>query len=289
MKIDFCSDIHADFWVKELNPESPKMEKQMDHLINDVLMPAGGDVLIIAGDIGHYFSQNKMFLLKMKEKYKHVMITTGNHDLYLVSGKQQEKYRYDSMNRVLEMKRFCKENDIIFFDGNTVSIEGYSFGGTGMSWDKSYIEMLEGKKVTNEYVKEIFNQMNDSRLIFNGKHYTINYGFGAKKFMSTWDPFKYFETEMEKLKSMEPVDVMVSHYPPTVPDTLPDKWKNDEITTFYYFDGEEQIERIQPKHWFYGHTHHYFDFKRFGTHFHCNPLGYPKENSYTVINTLELK
>ena len=83
MKVDYISDLHLDFWIRELNPQSPKFQKQIDQYL-DMIHAKGGDVLIIAGDLGHYFQQDSAFLLACKELYRHVMLVRGNHDMYLI-------------------------------------------------------------------------------------------------------------------------------------------------------------------------------------------------------------
>ena len=61
LKIDFISDLHLDFWVKELNPQNPKFNKQIQEFIK-MINPLDGDVLVIAGDIGHSNQQAKFLL-----------------------------------------------------------------------------------------------------------------------------------------------------------------------------------------------------------------------------------
>jgi len=54
--------------------------------------------------------------------YKKIFVTFGNHDMYLVSNKQEHKYR-KSWNKVLEMKEICEAIDTVeFLDGNIVEV-----------------------------------------------------------------------------------------------------------------------------------------------------------------------
>jgi len=287
MKIDYTSDCHLDFWISELNPGT-KLDNKIASYCTSTGMH-GADVLIIAGDLGHYFVQDSTFLLHVKTLYKHVFVVTGNHDMYLVSNKIREKYKFNSHNRVNEMKEFCKNNDIHYLEGNTVEIEGVTFGGTGMSWDISYL-LRDEKPLTefNEYDQVMWRReairlfdrdLNDSRLIYEGKpylDYNNPYAYHSR-IKPPFDALTYFESEMNKLKSIKHADVIISHYGPVVPDSLPDKHKND-TTTFYYFDGSKEIERISPKFWIFGHTHDKFNFKANKTNFVSNPIGYPGEN-----------
>ena len=296
MKVDYISDLHLDFWIRELNPQSPKFQKQIDEYL-DMIHAKGGDVLIIAGDLGHYFQQDSAFLLACKELYRHVMLVRGNHDMYLIGNGQEKKYLKDSMNRVLEMKRFCRETEgLHYLDGDVICIDGYNFGGVGMSWDKTYYEKLNDEGVPDSVIQEFFNNtMNDSRLIFqDGKpNMKVPTAYGGSYFQSGFDPFDYFKKEYAKLQQIndyDNVDIMVTHYTPISPYDYVDnsKYEDEESSTFYMFNGHKDIERINAKYWIFGHMHNNYDFIDGDTNFLCNPLGYPGENTYSIVKTIEL-
>ena len=292
MKVDYISDLHIDFWVKEKNP-GQKMDAQLLKYIDMIKLNPGNDVLIIAGDLGHYFAQDSSFLLMCKLLYKYVLLVPGNHDRYLVSNAQQKKYMYSSKNRILEMKRFCAENNIIYLDGQVVVLDGYRFAGTGMSWDKSFYESKKGQSSDTVVGEHFKNTMNDAKLIFEGSdNYYVHTAYGGKFLQSSFNPSELFQKEKEKLEQIrdyDNVDVMVTHYTPTNPYVYsPSEYSEDLSSTFYMFNGEKDIERISPKYWVFGHMHNHYDFNHKGTNFLCNPLGYPGENTYTVVKTIEL-
>ena len=284
MKVDFISDTHLDFHIGEKDSQRPKFRGMLEDFCN-INGFDGGDVLIIAGDLGHYYSQDTAFLKYVNTLYRHVILVRGNHDMYLVSSNQTKKYLFDSMNRVLEMKKFCREEGIHYLDGNTIVIDGVSFGGVGMSWDTSYIEFLTGKTEPKHSVIEMFNNsMNDSRLIYGGSDHTLIHQMYRRVHKQSWDPYDYFAQEYAKLKKIEPVDVMISHYAPVIPPNMDPRYENDPTSTFYYFDGVEEVERIKPKVWIFGHTHRAYDFVDHDVRFLCAPLGYPGENPYATVN-----
>lgn len=295
MKIHYLSDTHLDFWIREQNPQSPKFQKQLDEYI-DMLKLKPADVLIIAGDLGHYYAQDRAFLLACTEIYRHVIIVRGNHDMYLVSGQQQKKYCKDSMNRVFELKAFCRDNGIHYMDGDIISIDGVTFGGVGMSWDKSYYSKLSGRVPSDNEVKEYFNNcMNDSRLIFmDGKNNGVSKtSYGEHYIKSSFDPFHYFQKEYDKLQRIndfDDVDVMVSHYVPVNPYeyTRDAYYDGQSSSTFYMFDGYADVSRINPKYWIFGHMHDTYDFVYDDTRFLCNPIGYPGENLYNEVKEFEV-
>lgn len=282
MKVAYLSDIHVDFWLYELNAQYHKMERQLDILV-EIISPEPADVMVIAGDLGHYYSQDCTFLTRMRDIYQHVILVTGNHDLYLVSRNIQEKYAFDSTNRVKEMKEFCAQNDgMHYLDGNCVDIGGVTFGGVGGGWDDTYFQRLKKFKPSKAEIIKLFqNTTNDSRLIFaDGKHnypvYKSIYDHpGAVGVFTSFDPVKYFMNEMDKLNRISAADVMVSHYGPATPPDMCAMYAVRPETTFYHFNGDEAIKRIKPKVWIYGHTHDVHEFEHLGTKVLCNPLGYP--------------
>ena len=295
MKVDYISDVHVDFWCRDQNPESPKFKKQIDTLINTIC-PNKHDVLLIAGDLGHYNQQDQAVLLALKEYYKHIMLVRGNHDMYLVSGSMQKKYLYDSKNRYLEMKMWCKEQDgIHYLDGDIISIDGVTFGGVGMSWDKSYYDYLnrdDGHIASKGEIREFFNNyMNDSRLILGGNpNVEVPTGYGDTYVKSSFDYEAYLQSEKQKLENIrdyDNIDIMVSHYTPVIPENYESTtYGLSSSSTFYMFNGYKDVERINPKYWIFGHMHSNHDFMYNDTRFLCNPLGYPGENSYNVIKTI---
>ena len=279
MKIDYISDTHLDFWCKQINTQHKKFSIQLEKYIK-LLQPNYHDLLIIAGDIGHYFKQDKLFLLELKKYYTHICIVPGNHDMYLVSKRLQQLYNYDSINRLDELANFCYENEgFHYLDEGVISIDGLKVAGLGMHWDTSYANKYYPEKSVEDIISIWNSTMNDSSLIFNKKKNLSKASF---------DPIKYFNSEYKKLQEFENcqnIDIMVTHYGPKVPDNLPLEYKNI-VTTFYYFDGEEDIKRISPRYWIYGHTHKAHEETYHYTDLLCNPVGYPSEVNDIRIRTL---
>jgi predicted phosphodiesterase len=266
--------IHIDFWLDEILP-SKKLNKEIQTLL-EMINANGGEIIIIAGDIGHHFTQDTAFLKALKNIYNNVIIVHGNHDMYLINDSIRKKYKNNSFLRLSKMKNFCKEHSIIYLDGQVVDINGFKFGGTGMSWDTSYYEKLINSKLSKKEVLKLYRKsMSDARLICGG----IN---------SLFDPFKFFEDEKQRLEGIKNADVMVSHVGPIIPSNLSKLFSESLITTFFYFDGIKYVERINPKFWIFGHTHDNYNFYHNGTNLLCNPLGYPMENSYNVIKSFEM-
>jgi len=256
---DVISDIHLDFWVK-WDSNLAKVEKNILLFIQRIIPKNPSKTLIIAGDLGHYNKQNVMFLKKLKEYYEHIILVGGNHDFYMISGKIKNKYRNNSIKRWNEMKSFASEIEgIHYLDGEIIEIEGTRFGGTTMWYDFSY-----AKKIWHDPEEIIrmnwWNVSNDSRLIGGLPFQTLN----------------MFEQEKEKLENLiDQSDVLITHVGPDF--IVPSKFKMDKSTSFYFFDGNPYIDRIQNKTWIFGHTHERYQYEVYDCQFINASLGYPNE------------
>lgn len=290
MKIDFTSDTHLDVWV-DPKTQDKNLQKNIKNFTHKVLCADGGDVLILAGDLGHYFHQNIEFLKYVKSIYNDVLLVTGNHDLYLVSNKQEQKYKYNSWNRVQEMKDFCLLNNIKYLDGNTVKINGIIFGGVGMSWDCSFYDHLVNRESTTYEILNLFkSSLSDSSLIMQENYNSyIESGMYSSSINIRFNPFEYFRDEFKKLRNIESADVMISHYGPVVPEFMPLKYSIDKISTFFFFDGLNELKRINPEIWIFGHTHNKYNFRVQNTELMCSPLGYPgRDNNLGSVRSFDM-
>ncbi len=287
LRVDYISDLHTDFWVDCLNKQSPKFDIEIDEFV-DMLKPQKGRVLLLGGDQGHYFQQDSEVILKLKKYYDHILIVMGNHDMYLESGKQEKKYRWDSMNRLFEMETFCDAHDgIHYMDGKIIEIDEFKFGGIGMWHDNTYGLTLgySPEKIDEAYYK----LMNDSKYIFvdGKKNYSIPYGYGGVDHIRHFKPLERYKKQRAKLDRMSECHVMLTHYGPKVPEELPFEFQ-DIDTSYYYFDGLEDIKRLKPHYWVHGHTHTTSQELVGGTKILTNALGRPSENRYTIIKSFYL-
>jgi len=277
LKVDFISDVHLDFWVKNVNP-SMKLEHLVDIFIRKVLKPDMenlGDVLVLAGDLGHYFNQDTELLKQLRAIYPKVVSVRGNHDLYLVSGNQQNKYHNDSFERVQEMKNWCAVNGIDYLDGEILEINGFNIGGVGMWYNLPTAADIEQWKQV----------MNDSNLIMDGiAPYNMNYGYGGRVKMSSFRTQEYYESEVEKLKSLKDLDLLVTHIPPIlIPDHLKGVYVGDHNNIFYESDNIENVKATGAEVVISGHVHTTYDFELDGVNLMINPLGYKGEKTGNSI------
>jgi predicted phosphodiesterase len=254
---DLISDVHLDFWVKmDSNPN--KMSQNIDAFVDSMQSFPTCRVLVIAGDLGHYNEQNMMFLKSLMRYYEHIILTRGNHDLYLVSNKQSAKYNHSSDNRWSEMKTLARKLGVFVLEGDTIYLDGTCFGGTGMWYDFSYGIKEFGK--TDEEMKMLWYEvMSDPKLIKG---------------------LPDFNKEIQNLKSiLDESDVIVTHVGGdwsrlhTIPENL--RYTPGLTPSFYFFDGSEWINHLNGKVWCFGHTHDHYDYIRNGCRFVNNAIGYP--------------
>jgi len=267
VKVHYISDLHVDMHVKEQNPGN-KMDDKMRKFADGLNLTGNADVLILAGDLGHYYEQNKSLLGVLRSRYSKVLLVTGNHDRYLV-GCNARRYNY-SQERVDQIEEFCNTNGVDLLDGNVVEINGVTFGGLGGTWDGSYLNRLRNTEVPNDELELLFNRsVNDARYIYE----------------NNCDVSAYRTRELDKLSKIPPVDVFISHYGPSVEQAVAPRFRFDEVSTFFYMEPSEVLNRIAPAVWVYGHTHDANEFNIRETKCLVNPLGYPRENPTCKVQT----
>jgi hypothetical protein len=71
--------------------------------------------------------------------YDHVLVVLGNHDYYLVNSSERWKNNNRSRNRRNNLKDLASQIDgVTLLDGSQITIDGITYGGTGMWHDFSY-------------------------------------------------------------------------------------------------------------------------------------------------------
>jgi len=267
MIIDYISDLHADFYLNDTNPQSPKFHLKIEKYCDSLLPEKIGDILIIAGDIGHYNQQTKFILKYFKTLYQEVLFVHGNHDLYLI-GNQKQKYNYVSEDRVKELKEIAKDTNTFFLDGDIIEINNIKIGGTAGWYNLP----------NNEDIIHWRNSLNDSNLIFDGYPVYGAYSYGAMG-RPDWDTQNFYLKEKEKLKKLE-CDVLVTHVAQAIPPryAMNQRYVNDHGNIFYYVDNFDLVKQTGAKVYIYGHTHDIQEYEREDVKIYCNPLGYPSES-----------
>jgi len=244
MKIAYKSDIHLDFWVKETN------RNKIKDFVKNILFPKTADILIIAGDLGHNNFQNALMLEELKKYFGAILVTYGNHDLYLLN--QKDKYK-TSYARIQEMKEYIRYIDGVYFlDGDIADVGGVKILGAAGWYDFSYairhgisLEVVRGQW-------EVI--MSDSKNIY-----------------PKIDPPSFCALEKEKIRSyMYDAKIVFTHVPPLYIKCFDDVLMNS-FYTFYGYD----LFANNIKYWIFGHCHKVHDFYYDTIRFLSSPLGYP--------------
>ena len=271
MKIDIISDIHLDFWISPKNNQM-KQYKNIEFFIKNKLSIKKGEVLFIAGDIGHYNKQNKIFIELLSKLYKRLFITWGNHDLYLITGNIRKKYK-TSLDRMFEFMQDCNSlENVIFLNGEVIEYNNCKIFGSGL-WYKA------------KNLKKWQQSMSDaSYIVMNDGYFDFDIDSYGKKRKYHFNPNKLYETELLKLKNLKSADIILSHVPPL----LPPQKNQDPYDCYYHFNGEKFIEKFKTKLWIFGHLHNSYDFYYKNTRFISNALGYPNENKEFKVKRVTL-
>ncbi len=97
MKIDILSDLHLDFYFKPHLTTQENVVSFFEPILTQNNTRKIGDVLVIAGDIGHYNSQNiEVLKIIQKKFYKYIICVLGNHDYYLVNSDARYSFENNS-------------------------------------------------------------------------------------------------------------------------------------------------------------------------------------------------
>lgn len=267
----FISDIHVDFYC----PQTANYDTLVPHFeafYGRYFLPA--DAVCIAGDIANdYFTQSS-FLRFISEKYKDVYVVFGNHDLVVSGATFGNGNPFSTSQERMDAVKLslidCQNVHIL--DGNAVD----GFGGSMGMCDLKY------RCSTTVNVNIV---MEWQRRWFDGRHWRYDLGESADNW-SRNDPAKIWASEKAKMDAALATGpkVMVTHFCPTQMGVA-DEYKEDFVTAFFYFDGEEFLSKMTPSSiWQCGHTHSTWDTMYNGVRIICNPLGYPDERNMFAMN-----
>ena len=197
MKIDILSDLHFDnyFYNKYSKDDVINFYSQIIDFKNC------GDVLVIAGDLGHNNHQNIKILKILKEFYKNIVCVLGNHDYYL-NGKENKSLFKGSFERVSNMRELInKQENIYCLDGDIIEIDGIKFGGCNGWYNEGYLQV--------NYPDEFFPKYSTNIMWQNSTPDYINI-----LEIENFDDF--YEIEKPKIERVyKECDVMITHINPS--------------------------------------------------------------------------
>jgi|GEM_PF-455632 len=274
LKIDILSDTHFDnyFYGKYTNYDVINFYSQIIDFNNC------GDILVIAGDIGHNNSQNIKILKLLKQYYKNIICVLGNHDYYLL-GKENKSQFKDSFERVENMRELINSQDGMYcLNGDIIELDGIKFGGCDGWYNDGYFE--------RQYPAEAFSRKS-TNVMWRNIMNDANFIYGVENFD---DIFQIERPKIEKV--FKECDVMITHINPSAKNEhINIRFQNNPSNVFFCFEGEKYLKNGNMKYWIFGHTHEELEYIEHNVHCICNPLGYFNESGngkFINIRTIEI-
>lgn len=256
-QIDIISDIHLEF----LN------RYQTNQVINKIKKFKKSQIIALLGDIGKPNEESyKYFLSKILEMYNHVLLISGNHELYnckMVYSKLQDK-----------IKDICQELNetsthlIYYLNRESVEINGYLYVGCTL-WSQIN---------NHDLVKSRMNDYSNIKMYVNAPKGMIKVPI---KPLNTNDwhqrDLAYVTEQLMKASERKQKVVVLSHHAPIDDEDIhPPNYRNKVYCEAYCTD-LSHLFKYQPLAWLYGHTHHPYLERHDGVLIASNPLGYQLE------------
>lgn len=231
LKLQIASDIHREFGH---NPGIPD---------------AGGDVLVLAGDIGHADESTVEWIhTDLAERFERVLYVPGNHEFYGKNLREADAY----------MAAMQEYGGYEWLNNRAVEVGGQRFVGTPLwaNFCRDPWSMLQAGGAINDFDK-------------------IRYG---AEVLNPGDMLDLHEEAVAFLSSeVRPGDVVITHWPPTQQASQGSRYPWDALSMYFYADIPEVIAATKPVLWIFGHTHHNVDFSFGDTRILSNQGGYPHE------------
>lgn len=258
MKVDYVSDIHINHWVPFIMNQL-KWEKRTRDFVRRLLRKGNGEVLILAGDFSEINAQTIWVLDEASKHYEMVYWTFGNHDLYLLSKKDNKKYKNHSLNRVTEIiEKTAHLANVVPLIQRTHTFKGKTFAGDALWYLPKTMEDWEFYR----------NVSNDSAYIKHNEAWTMD-DVARVLYKSSADWYDSLEGQ--------DIDVMATHVSPVHPSISP-----YTPNGCYY----SSVPFLAAQHWVCGHSHLQGEFQKAGTTFYMNCVGYP--DAYSDARAFEL-
>jgi len=272
--VDIASDIYLDSWISQKSEVSDFVKRILPENKNS-------EILILAGNVNSSLVTIEPFLLELKKYYKYIFYVHGNHEMCMFED-DISIYDNNSFKKIDRLKKLVKSipgcGFLNGFDGQYIVLKQYNnlvISGLSMWWDYDrtkydghYIKLLD-RKYSNNYKFIAFG--------FNRNTWKKN-SFLPRS-LSNARLFKRFYKILQKLPQS---DIVVTHYSPLK--------LSEKVSLFTFFDGEEELKRLNPKVWICGHTFEKHNLKFDSTQIVTNPIGYGGfKKAPNNIQTIEIE
>lgn len=268
MKIQVASDIHIEF-------ERPLKYKEPFNLTY-----TDADVIVLAGDIGVGFKEERNFVERIAQEHgKPVIFVLGNHSFYAKGNVDRIRGRWAKY-----MREEGKDNNVFYLD------EGYNytFGDTnfvgGIFWtdfnDYNEFDMLVASDGMNDYqdcrMSKLDSNFDNIPCWDNVREYLFTPRRSVDEHYKTKEYMSHMLSEWKGQRN-----VVVTHHLPSAMST-DIRYKNSSLNPAYCSNLEEWIMDRDIDLWIHGHTHSSNDYyikevdkpENGKTRVVCNPRGY---------------
>ena len=271
MNIRILSDAHSEMWSFN------KFKKTLDTILPPLPTDAES-ILVCAGDIGtfsKYASTYKPFFAETSKRFKHVIVTSGNHSWYSSTGIWGNEATFWADKKLPE--------NVHYLDNDYFIHEGIMFIGSCLWTSFNNSDPMA--------MWHASRSMNDFEVI--RKASTGPYGMSVK--LQPEDTVEvhhksvaFIKKAMEIAKDLDLKVVVVTHHAPCAL-SIHEKYRGDMLNAAYYTDLNDLILDYTPYLWVHGHVHSSFNYTVGKTFVVCNPFGYlnyeqnPEYNSTLVL------
>lgn len=226
------------------------------------------DVVVFAGDVN--VGVKGIEWLKTEITGKPVVYVLGNHEYYKGSYPK-------TLNKIIEA---AKDTNIHVLENKRLKINNVNFHGTTLWTDFS----LFGNP--RYYGSMCQSKMNDYKKIRRDPSYSK---------LRTIDTYRIHQKSIQWLENSlkattGEINFVVTHHAPSI-KSIPEKYKEDPISSAYASNLENVIEKHKPQYWIHGHIHEPKRYMIAATEIICNPHGYidEKYNGYEKELIVEIK
>lgn len=245
MIVRYASDLHLEF-------------RENAGYLRDNPLKAGGDVLVLAGDIGYINDDNYSehpFWDWAADNFNRVLVVPGNH----------EYYKFFDVAKLPDGFVGKIRNNVHFYNNAVVNIEGVDFILSTL-WAKIELQnAFQTERGVSDFRRIMYNGICLGWNEFNELH-RCAFDF-IKKSVA--------QSRADKI-------VVVTHHVPS-PSLMSPEFEGSPINGAFTVDLTEFIEQSRIDYWIYGHSHRNIDKTIGSTQCLCNQLGYVFHNEHLTF------
>ena len=243
MRIQIASDLHLEMH-RGHHPE-----------IHDFCGVDDRDLLILAGDIGTHL--DAWAFIEWELNRSPVIYVPGNHEYY---SWQTHEETDDAWRRKAE-----EHADLYYLIGEGVTLDGVRF------WGAPWFSDLFGRRGRGHlyWIEKLVSDFSER---FDD--------FGR------WTIERHLEEHVRQTRLLrehtEPIDVVVTHWPPTLHAVAP-RFAGSRLNGYFVNNHEYLVEDVGAQYWISGHVHDAYEAVVGETRVIGNPTGYPHEAAETRL------